>query len=287
VIAGSLTQVNVLVNGAFASEINGGRSWLNCAFRLMYLPIGLFGVSLATVTLPAVARTFARDDLGAFGRTVKSSLRLTLFLSVPAAVGLAVLAKPVIALIYQHGHFTAHDTAATALALQAYAIGLAGYAAIRVLTPCFYALNRPKTPMRITLAGIGVNLLLNLLNITLFHLGHAGLALATSCVALANFTQLSAALSRQVNFGGLAEWADFIARVLVAASACGAVAWGLHRLADARLHGFVLHAVALVAAIGVAVLIYGAIAYALRITEVFDAVALLRRRLPGLRKRAA
>ncbi len=111
VIAGSLVQVNVLVNGVFASEINGGRSWLNCAFRLMQLPIGLFGVSLATVTLPAVARRFARDDLGAFGRTVKSSLRLTLFLSIPAAVGLAVLATPIIALIYQHGHFSAHDTA--------------------------------------------------------------------------------------------------------------------------------------------------------------------------------
>src|SRR6185312_864994 len=111
VIAGSLTMVNVMVNAAFASEINGGRSWLNFAFRLMLLPIGLFGVSLATVTLPAVARSFARDQLGPFGRTVRSSLRLTLFLSLPSAVGLAVLARPIVALIFQHGHFTAHDTA--------------------------------------------------------------------------------------------------------------------------------------------------------------------------------
>jgi len=217
VIAGSLTQVNVLVNGAFASEINGGRSWLACAFRLMYLPIGVFGVSIATVTLPAVARRFARDDMAAFGRTVRTSLRLTLFLSIPAAIGLAALARPIIALIYQHGHFSAHDTAQTALALQAYSIGLAGYAAVRVLTPCFYALNLPRTPMRIVLIGIGVNLLLNLLNIVLFHLGHAGLALATSCVALANSFQLSFALSRQVGFGAAGEWAAFIAKVLTAA----------------------------------------------------------------------
>ena len=285
VIAGSLTQVNVLVNGAFASEINGGRSWLNCAFRLMYLPIGLFGVSLATVTLPAVARSFARDELGAFGRTVKSSLRLTLFLSIPAAVGLGVLARPIIALIYQHGHFTAHDTAMTALALQAYAIGLAGYAAIRLLTPCFYALNLPRTPMRIVVIGICVNLALNFLNIAVFHFGHAGLALATSCVALANVSQLGWALSRQVDFGRFAEWAGFLARVLLASVACGAVAWGLYWLAETRLSGFVLHGIGLVAAISAAVLVYAGAGFALRIGETQEAVALFRRRL--LRRRAA
>jgi putative peptidoglycan lipid II flippase len=286
VIAGSLTQVNVLVNGAFASEIDGGRSWLNCAFRLMYLPIGLFGVSLATVTLPKVARSFARDELGPFGRTVKSSLRLTLFLSIPAAVGLAVLARPIIALIYQHGHFTAHDTAMTALALQAYAIGLAGYAAIRLLSPCFYALNLPQTPMRITMIGICVNLLLNFLNMQFFHLGHAGLALATSSVALANVSQLGWALSRQVDFGGFVEWASFLARVMAASLACGAAAWGLYWLAETRLHGFTALAVGLVAAIGAAMAVYAGAGYALRINETNEAVALFRRRLLRRRKAA-
>jgi putative peptidoglycan lipid II flippase len=285
-IAGSLVQVNVLVNGAFASEINGGRSWLNCAFRLMQLPIGLFGVSLATVTLPAVARRFAQDDLGAFGRTVKSSLRLALFLSVPAAVGLGVLARPIIALIYQHGHFTAHDTAMTALALQAYAIGLAGYAAIRVLTPCFYALNQPRTPMRIVSIGIGVNLALNFLNMVVFHLGHAGLALATSCVALANFSQLSAALTRSVSFGRIGEWAGFLGRVLAAAAACGAAAWGVEWLAETRLHGFVPRAAGLFAAIGAAMVVYAAIAFALRIGETAEALNLIRRLLQRRRKAA-
>lgn len=287
VIAGAAVQVNVLVNGMFASEINGGRSWLNCAFRLMQFPIGLFGVSLATVTLPAVARRFARNDLGAFGRTVRSSLRLTLFLSVPAAVGLAVLARPVIALIYQHGHFTARDTRETALALQAYALGLAGYAAIKVLTPCFYALNRPRTPLRISLIAIGVNLLLNILNATVFGLGHAGLALATSCVAVVNFAQLCGALSREVDFGRRAEWLGFGARVAVAAGACGAAAWLLYRFIEVATHGPLLHALGLFVAIGAAVLVYGAASYALRIGETADAVALIRRRLPGRRKRAA
>jgi putative peptidoglycan lipid II flippase len=284
VIAGAAVQVNVVVNGMFASEIDGGRSWLNCAFRLMQFPIGLFGVSLATVTLPAVARKFARDDRGSFGRTVRSSMRLTLFLSIPAAVGLAVLASPIIGLIYQHGHWSARDTAMTALALQAYAIGLAGYAAIKVLTPCFYALNLPRTPLRISLIAIAVNLVLNLANATIFGLGHAGLALATSCVALANFGQLCAALSKQVDFGGLGEWANFLLRVGLAAAACGAVAWGVYDLGQTHLHFGLLRVLAMFAAIGAAVLAYAGAAYALRIRETTEFIAAVSRRL--VRRRA-
>ncbi len=279
VIAGAAVQVNVLVNGMFASEIDGGRSWLNCAFRLMQFPIGLFGVSLATVTLPAVARRFARDDLGAFGRTVRSSMRLTLFLSVPAAVGLGVMARPIIALIYQHGHFTARDTAMTALALQAYAIGLAGYAAIKVLTPCFYALNLPRTPLRISLIGIGVNLALNLMNARLFGLGHAGLALATSGVAVANFGQLCAALSKQVNFGGLGEWAAFLGRVLLAAAICGAVAWGVNYAFAHAFRGALWRDAGLFIAIGAAMATYAGAAWALRIRETTEFIGVVRRRL--------
>jgi putative peptidoglycan lipid II flippase len=285
VIAGAAVQVNVLVNGMFASEIDGGRSWLQCAFRLMQFPIGLFGVSLATVTLPAVARRFARDDMKSFGRTVRTSMRLTLFLSVPAAVGLAVLARPIIGLIYQHGHFSARDADMTALALQAYAVGLAGYAAIKVLTPCFYALNQPRTPLRISLIAIGVNLALNFINTVVLHWGHAGLALAVSCVALVNFGQLSAALSRQVDFGGLREWAGFVGRVLLAAAVCGGVAFELHALADQTLHGFVLRALGLFVAIGAAVGVYFGAAHALRIRETTELIGAVSRRV--LRRRPA
>ena len=286
VIAGSLTQVNVLVNGAFASEINGGRSWLQFAFRLMYLPIGLFGVSLATVTLPNVARSFARDELGPFGRTVKSSLRLTLFLAVPSAVGLGVLAKPIIALIYQHGHFTAHDTDMTALALQAYAIGLAGYAAVRVLTPCFYALNLPRTPMRIVMIGIAVNLALNFANIQYLHLGHAGLALATSCVVIANCAQLALRpCHAAVDFGGLLEWAGFLLRVGLAAGGCGAAAWVVWQLSETYTTGFVIQALGLFAAIGAAMVTYFFFSLSLRVGETREAVSMVQRRL--LRRRKA
>jgi putative peptidoglycan lipid II flippase len=195
-----------------------------------------------------------------------------------------VLAQPVIALIYQHGRFTAHDTTMTALVLRAYAIGLAGYAAIRLLTPCFYALDLPRTPMRIVLIGIGVNLALNFLNMTVFHLGTAGLALAASCVCLANVSQLAFSLSRRVDFGGMGEWAGYLARVLTASALCGGAAFGLWWLTDTYVHGFVLRALGLFVAIGGAVAVYAGAGYALRIGETHEAVAMFQRRL--LRRRA-
>jgi putative peptidoglycan lipid II flippase len=281
IVAGAAVQVNVLVNGNFASEINGGRSWLFCAFRLMQFPLGIFGVSLATATLPAVARAFARGDMAAFGATARDSLRLAWFLALPASAGLAVLAGPIITLIYQHGRFSAHDTAQTALALQAYSLGLAGYAAIKVLTPCFYALGLPKTPLRISLVGIAVNLALNFVNAKVLGLGHAGLALATSGVALVNFAQLMTALSRRVDLGGLRQWTGFLLRCLAAAALCGAAAWGVNHLTEAATPSRLWRAVGLGAAISVSVPIYFAAARVMRLDESVQAWRMIRRRLPG------
>ena len=279
VVAGAAVQVNVLVNGNFASEINGGRSWLYCAFRLMQLPLGVFGVSLATATLPAVARAFARGDMAGFGRTARDSLRLAWFLALPASAGLAALAGPIIALIYQHGRFSAHDTAQTALALQAYSVGLAAYAAIRVLTPCFYAMGLPRTPMRISFIGIAINLALNILNARVLGLGHAGLALITSLVAIVNFLQLMAALSRRVSLGGLGQWTLFLARCALASAACGAAAWGINHVVETATHGGLLRAGGLAVAIGLGVPGYFATAQLLRLDESAEAWRMIRRRL--------
>ncbi|MEO8812760.1 MAG: murein biosynthesis integral membrane protein MurJ [Caulobacteraceae bacterium] len=280
-IAAAAVQINVLVNGMFASEINGGRSWLYCAFRLAQLPIGIFGVSLATATLPAVTRAFTRGDMTGFGRTARDSLRLTWFLVLPAAAGLAALANPLIALIYQHGRFSAFDTHQTALALEAYSVGLAGYASIRVLVPCFYALGRPRTPLRISLIGIGVNIVLNLLNETVLGLGHAGLALTTSAVALVNFAQLFHALGKHVDVGNLREWGLFLGRCLVGALLCGALAWGIEHLVEVLTRDRALRALGLAAAIGVSAPAYFAAARLMRLGESADAWRMIRRRLPG------
>ncbi len=278
-IAAATVQVNVLVNGMFASEINGGQSWLYCAFRLMQLPIGVFGVSLGTATLPAVTRAAARRDFAAFGHTAQDSLRLIAFLTLPAAAGLAALAEPIIAVIYQHGRFSAHDTHETALALQAYAVGLSAYAAIMVLRPCFYALGQPMLPLRVSLIGIGVNLALNLLNMQVLGFGHVGLALTTSMVAVINMLQLFVALARRVHMGAARDWLGFLARSLGAAAVCGALAWLVAHQAQAwgvpRIFG-------LGGGIGAGAGGYFAVARLLGLEESAQAWAMIRRRLPFL-----
>lgn len=281
VIAGAAVQVNVLVNSMFASEINGGQSWLYVAFRLMQLPLGVVGVSLATATLPAVARAAARGDLGAFGATASEALRLNAFLTLPAAAGLAALAYPIIELIYQHGRFTAFDTGQTALALQAYAVGLSGYAAIKILAPCFYALGLPKIPLRISLIGIAVNLALNLMNARVFHLGHAGLALTTSCVALVNVAQLYLALRGRVDLGRSGVLASFLVKCVLAAALCGGVAWGLYQIVETAVASRLLRAGGLGCAIAAGGGAYFLAARFLRLEESEQAWAMITRRLPG------
>ncbi|HOW97037.1 MAG TPA: murein biosynthesis integral membrane protein MurJ [Kiritimatiellia bacterium] len=287
VIAGAAVQVNVLVNGMFASEIDGARSWLNCAFRLMQFPIGVFGVAIATVTLPAVARHHARSDLAAFGSTVTSSLRLAVFLTLPAAVGLFALAEPIIRLIYQHGRFSAADTANTALALRAYAFGLTGYAAIKVLAPCFYALDRPRIPLRVSLLGIGVNLALNLLMVKVLGWGHVGLATTTAALAFINGTQLFIYLRRLVHPGSTG-WFGFLAVVAAAAAACGFSAAAAHgrllALLPAGLPGEIL---ALCAAMAAAVAVYFVLTLALRLPESAEVWDLAWRMLRGKTARPA
>lgn len=278
-IAGAAVQVNVLINGMFASEINGARSWLNCAFRLMQFPIGIFGVAIATVTLPAVARHHARADMAAFGRTVEESLRLAFCLTVPSTVGLIVLAPDIIQLIYQHGNFTANSTAMTAAALQAYAVGLAGYAAIKVLTPCFYALDRPRIPLQVSLLGIGINGVSNLVLVKLFHMGHVGLATTTGVLAVVNFVQLAMYLRRDVPIGTWNGWFRYGGAVLAAAVGCGLVAYGLAAVIPVRGGSVFWSAVRVAVSIGGGALTYVVLGCILQVNEIRHALQSIRRAL--------
>src|SRR5438105_14488823 len=150
-IAASAVQINVAVNSGFASALGDGpMTWLNIAFRLMQLPLGIFGVAVGTVTLPLVSRTAALGDIPAFRSALAHALRLVLLLTIPAAIGLIILARPIISVIYEHGRFDARATEQTAAALQFYAIGLAAYAAIKVLAPAFYALDKRFLPMLVS-----------------------------------------------------------------------------------------------------------------------------------------
>jgi putative peptidoglycan lipid II flippase len=192
IVGNASVQVNVMVNTNFASSItdaaghviNGPVSWLGYAFRFMQLPLGLFGVAIASATLPSVSRSAASGDMAEFRETLARSLGMIFLLTIPSSVGLAVLGDSMIAAVYQGGKFRAYDTHQTALALSCYAIGLAGYAALKVLAPAFYALNDARTPMLVSLASILVNIAAASSMVKLAGLGHAGLALSTSLVAL-------------------------------------------------------------------------------------------------------
>src|ERR1700720_2580444 len=162
VIAASTTQFNVLVNSMFASTLGDGAIfWLAIAFRLMQLPLGLFGVALGTVTLPLLSRLVVAGQMIGFRAELARAMRLMFLLTVPSTIGLMLLAEPIISVLYQHGRFGAYEAAQAGGALRFYAIGLAGYAALKVLVNAFYALDRRKTPMLVSFLAVGLNLLFN------------------------------------------------------------------------------------------------------------------------------
>lgn len=191
VIAASTTQVNVLVNSMFASTLGDGAIfWLAIAFRLMQLPLGLFGVALGTVTLPLLSRLVVAGKTLEFRSELARAIRWALLLTLPSMVGLMLLAEPIISVLYQHGKFNADQAAQAAGALRFYAIGLGGYAALKVLVNAFYALDRRKTPMLVSFAAVGLNLLFNWVFTFRLGWGHRGLAFSTGCVATFNFLLL-------------------------------------------------------------------------------------------------
>ncbi len=280
IIGTAAVQINVFVNTNFASAIvnavtgavvNGPVSWLNYAFRFMQIPIGEFGVAIATTALPSLSRSTAYPDFSVFRQTLVHSLALVFLLCIPSAAGLAVLAKPIVALIFEHGKFTAFDTAQTANALAAYAIGLAGYGAIKVLSPAFYALNDARTPMLISLVSIAVNYMMNSLLVGPF--GHVGLAFSTSTVALVNFLLL--ALFMRHRLGGLEgrRLGATVLRICAATLAMVLVAWSINYLADSfPLHGFALDLVRVIAAIVLAALAFYQSCRLLHVEELTEAV---------------
>lgn len=192
-LAAGGTQITVLLNSIFASFTPGKESslaWLANAQRLQQLPLGLFGVAVATVTLPMLSRLATEGITPAFRGALAKGLRLVLFLTVPCAVGLSILAEPIISVLFQHGRFTAHDVAMTAGPLQAYAFGLVFYSAIKVLQPAFYTIDKRFIPMLISIGIIFLNLALNYTTVFILGWDHTALAWATAAGLLVNFTTL-------------------------------------------------------------------------------------------------
>jgi putative peptidoglycan lipid II flippase len=241
-------------------------------------------VAVATITLPVVSRIAAAADRSTFGPTLGRAMRLAIFLTMPAAVGLIVLARPIIALIYQRGEFTAHDSIQTGLALQFYALGLVAYACVKVLSPAFYAINRRWTPMLVSFAAIAINLGLNYWFIFHLGLGHRGLALATALSAAFNFATLYLLMHR---FAGGMDARVLGLSTLKCAAASGVLA--LVCIAGLTAGGplidhtsLAVRAAALLGLIAAGAATYAAACFLLRVGEMRDATRAVTSKLRNL-----
>jgi len=274
------TQVNLFINTLLAtSQGTGAVSWLSYAFRLMYLPIGLFGVSIATATLPAVSRHAAIDDREGIRHTVAQALAMMLVLNVPATFGLVVLANPIVRLLFERGQFLPADTAATAAALRFYAVGLVGYATARIASPVFYALGRSRVPVIASISTIALNVVANVLLVQ--FLGFRGLALGTSIAMIANGAVLVTLLYRHLK--GLEERHLFttLIKTVIASCVMAAASLGIASLFSGVTAGggFGVRAAQLAAAITTGLVVLTFSAKFLQIREFEDAVSGLAARL--------
>jgi putative peptidoglycan lipid II flippase len=294
IIGTAAVQVNVFINSNFASAIvdpatgmvtNGPMSWLFYAFRFMQFPIGVFGVAIATATLPSISGSIARKDIPEFRQTLAHSLGLVFLLCIPSAAGLAILGQPIVGLILEHGRFTNSDTVQTANALAAYSVGLAGYAAVKVMAPAFYALNDARTPMLISLGSIAVNYGMN--SLLVGPLGHVGLALSTSTVALVNFVLLAFFMRRRVGRLEGRKIASTLVKVSVVSAAMAVMAWLVTMQIKSHLpaQGFQLYLAQVSAAMASAALVFYLGCRIVRVSELDEALAAIGAPVMGILRR--
>src|SRR5210317_470889 len=233
IFGSSVAQINLLIDTLVASFLAAGSiTWLYYADRMMEFPLGVFGVALATVILPGLSEQHAKKSRSDFSATLDWALRLVALIVVPAAVALLVLAAPILATLFFGGRFDAHDVAMSAYSLQAYAIGLLGFSLVKVLAPGYYSRQEMRTPVRIAVIALLVNIVLNLLFVYAiiesgFSAPHAGLALATALAAALNAILLYRGLRKAGVYRPGDGWSWLVVRVGVASAAMALVLWQL------------------------------------------------------------
>ena len=219
-------QINIFINTYFASSLQEGSiSWLNYAFRFFQFPVGVFGVAISVAALPLLSRQAATKDFSRLKETFTSSLTMAFCLTIPATIGLILLADPIIRIIFEHGNFTAADTHNTAAALRFYALGLFAYASVKVMVPVFYALDDTRYPVAGSFLAVGVNIFIILLSIN--FLQHTAMALSISCAMTANFLFLVTILYWKLDGFSLAYLVVGLGKVLAAATGMGVFLHGM------------------------------------------------------------
>ncbi len=222
VVAVSVAQISLVINTQIASRLAAGSvSWVTYGDRLMEFPTALLGVALGTVLLPSLSRAGAQNDQPEYNALLDWGLRLCVLLAIPCMVGLGLMAKPLTALIFHYGKFTANDVHMTQMAVLGYSVGLLGLVAVKILAPGFYAKQDVRTPMKIAIFVLVVTQLLNLLLVPVF--AHAGLALSISIAAMLNAGLLLMMLIRRGNYQPRPGWLIFSSKVLLSAALLAAL----------------------------------------------------------------
>jgi len=275
----SATQINIFVNTNFAASCaQGSVSWLNYAFRMVQLPIGVFGVAISIAAMPVMARCAARKDITGLRQTFVSSLVMVFSLAIPATVGLILLARPIIRLIFEHGMFTGFDTTQTAAALTCYAYGLFAYSAVKIMVPVFYALDDTRYPVMGSFLAVAANIVIIKLTIDTF--AHQAIALSTSAVMVLNFLFLGTVLYRKLDGYPLARMATGLAKI---GGAAGIMALfllqGRHWLAGTLAGPVYQQITAIAFLVAAGATIYGISLHLLGLEELDEIVTKVRSRL--------
>ena len=211
----SVAQINLLLDTVLASFLQTGSvSWLYYSDRLSELPLGVFGIAIATVILPSLSRIHAEKSPERFAHTLDWAIRMILLIGLPAALALAVLAEPLIATLFHYGEMTDRDVQMAAMSLRAYAFGLLAFMLIKVLAPGYFARQNTRTPVKIAVKAMAANMVLNL--ILIWPLDHVGLALATSISAFMNAGWLLHGLIKEGVFRWQPGWAMMLFRLVSA-----------------------------------------------------------------------
>jgi len=286
VIGLSVTQINLFVNQNLASSLpEGSISALRLAQRIMQLPIGIFGVSVAMAVFPTMTERVARNQIDDFKAFLPGGLRAVFVITIPAALGLMALREPIIALLFQQGQFDAGDTLATAQALFYYSIGLFAYSALQLVNRIFYSLQDTITPVLTGLAAIMINIGLSILWV--HPLGHEGLALAYSVAGIFNLTLLMILIRRRLGtIGGGLLLRSFLVSGLAGLLMYVGVRYGVELLGSGlAFTPKVNHLIMVMAGVGLGVSIYGIIISVFRLEETELILSLIKNRLPGIRFR--
>ena len=272
VFGSSVAQINVMLGGVIASMLGVGKiSYIYYSDRLMEFPLGLFGIALATVTLPYLSRQHATASAQQFSRIVDWSLKLVFLLALPSAVGLALLAEPLVATIFYGGEFDAHDLRMTAVSLQAFAAGLLGFSLVKVLAPAYFAREDTRTPVKIGVVALVINVVFSLLfawrlSVMGFDATHAGLAAATSISAIVNAWLLYRGLKRDGVIKHTNGWLPLLLRIAVANLAMAAAVSALGENTAYWLNADVWSKITtLSVTIGVGIAVYFAVLWLLRL----------------------